>query len=58
MNHETSLRTNLAKIYVLLSRSEIDQERLEFANLKMAEVVGILDRTIPIPDPKMEKVSA
>lgn len=49
MGHETALRTNMAKVYVLISASEACPERMELASAKMAEIISILDGSAPLP---------
>ena len=48
MGHETTIRANLAKVYVLISES-VNPERMELANQKLEEVLGILSGTVPLP---------
>jgi hypothetical protein len=54
MNHETSVRTNLAKIYALISSAVLTPGRMEQANAKLDEVVAILGGKIQIPQPTQE----
>jgi hypothetical protein len=55
MNHETAIRTNLAKVYLLISKGEIDPERMELANSKMEQVLEILSGTAPLQVTKNEE---
>jgi len=54
MNHETALRTNLAKIYALISSAVLDATEMERANAKLTEVVAILGGEVQIQQPMQE----
>lgn len=51
MGHETTIRANLAKVYVMISNSEMNPERMRVASEKLEEAIGILNGTLPLPAP-------
>jgi hypothetical protein len=48
MNHETEIRTKLAKMYSLLSVGVPTPEQMEAADRKLSEAIGILTGMIPV----------
>lgn len=49
MNEEGLLRSNLSRVFVILSEKNVDPERMRIASEKMEEVVGILCGRVPLP---------
>lgn len=50
MNHETEIRARLAKLYVVISNCEHDPDRMEAAEKKLSEAIGILEGRIPVEE--------
>lgn len=48
MNHETEIRARLAKLYVVISSCEASPERMEAAEKKLSEAIGILEGRLPV----------
>jgi hypothetical protein len=49
MDYEAELRAAISKVYVILSKKNMDPERMKVAGEKMEEVIGILGGTLPLP---------
>lgn len=55
MNHETEIRARLAKLYVVISNCDAAPERMEAAEKKLSEAIGILEGRIPVEMEEGEK---
>lgn len=55
MNNETEIRARLAKLYVVISSCEADPERMQAAERKLSEAIGILEGRIPVEMEEGEK---
>lgn len=49
MDYEAELRTAISKVYVILSKENMDPERMKVAGEKIEEAIGILNGTLPLP---------
>lgn len=49
MDYEAEFRAAISKVYVILSKENVDPERMRVAGEKMEEVIGILNGSLPLP---------